>query len=250
MDNEQIKAETEKLRAEIDVQKLDRVSKLSNNISIGILVALFTLFTYGSIRFNSLTKDIKELEQRKQAEKIQIESLEFEKTSLENKKIELEKELMTTYGLSIDSIRTLSTNDLLEKSLSANDAIKLLIRNYKPNGNVTVYYYDRTIDDKRVAVELEALGYQFKIKPASEHMRDNASNAIWFGSGVPIQDVKIVAFALIRAGIPIKGIRPYPSSSTNPAHKRNIIEVGGSIDLNDKQVLSIEAIKNAQEFRR
>jgi hypothetical protein len=250
MDKEKINKETEKLREEINFQKLDRISKLSNNFSVIILLILFSLFVYGAIKFNNLSKDIKTLETRKQAETIKLQSLQFENTSLENKKSQLEKELMATYGLSIDSILSLSTNDVLEKSLTANAAIKLIINNYKPNPNVTVSYYDKTIDEKRVALELQALGYQFIRKSPSDYMKKNATNSIWFGSNVPIQDVKIVAFALIRAGVPIKGIRPYRSGIENPEYKKNIIEVGASVDLNNKLPLSIDTIKNATEFER
>jgi hypothetical protein len=250
MDKDRINIETEKLRGDINSHKLDRISKWSNNFSAIILVILFSLFVYGSIKFNNLTKDINSLEKIKQVETIKLQSLKFENTSLENKKRQLEEELMTRYGLSIDSIMSLSTNEVLEKSLSANAAIKLIISNYNPNGNVIVSYYDRTIDEKRVALELQALGYQFVKKSSSDYMKKNATNSIWFGSMVPIQDVKIVAFALIRAGVPLKGIRPYPSSKENPGYKRNIIEVGASIDLKDKPLLSVDYIKNAKDFKR
>jgi hypothetical protein len=208
------------------------------------------LFTYGAIRLSNLYKEIETIEAKKQVEQLKFEALQFENKSLEKKKVQLEAELMTTYGLSIDSITSLSTSEVLEISVSANDAIKNLVKTYSPNKNVTIRYYKKTIDEKRVALELEALGYNFKERPPSKYMSMKETIAIWFGAGVPVEDTKIVALSLIRAGIPIKGIRPYRSSISNPNYKRNIIEVGASVDLEKKPVLTVDYVRNAKEFYR
>lgn len=76
------------------------------------------------------------------------------------------------------------------------------------------------------------------------------TNAIWFGANVPIEDIKIVALSLLRAGIPIKGIRPFRTSASNPGFKMNIIEVGASVDLENKDLLTVDQVKNATEFIR
>lgn len=250
MDEEKLNQEIEKLRESFNAQKINRIARYSNATSLVILVVLFALFTYGAIRFNSLIKDIEILEGKKQVETLKYASLQFENSTLEKKKSQLEKELMITYGLSIDSILSLSTTKVLEISLLANDAIKGMLKYYKPNDKVAIYYYNKTIDEKRVALELSALGYKFMQRPASEYMSKEGTDAIWFGAGISIDDIKIIALALIRAGVPIKGIRPFKSSSANPGFKRNIIEVGASIDLKEKPLLTVEQIKNAKEFIR
>ncbi|MHC1774885.1 MAG: hypothetical protein AB9834_05665 [Lentimicrobium sp.] len=108
----------------------------------------------------------------------------------------------------------------------ANDAIKNLATGYSPGRNVEVQYYNKTIDEKRIVLELEAPGYKFISRPPSQYMSKKQTNALWFGADVPLKDVKIVAHAMVRAGVPLRGIRPYGSSSSNPAYKINIIEVG------------------------
>lgn len=250
MDEQKVTKEYDQLKKDVNIAKIDRISKISKFVSLIIIPVLFFLFTYGAIRLNNLYKEIDSLEKKKQTEQLKIETLKFEKQTLEKKKIQLETELMTTYGLSIDSITSLSSSQILEISISANDAIKDIIKKYTPNQNVIVRYYKKTIDEKRIVIELEALGYGFQEKSPSGYMSMKETNAIWFGANVPIEDTKIVALSLLRAGIPIKGIRPFRNSASNPEYKKNIIEIGASVDLENRDVLTVESVKNAKEFNR
>lgn len=250
MDEEALNKEIEQLRADLNLHKIDRISKYSRIGGLSILVILFAFFVYGSIRLNKLYKDVDLIESKKQAESLKYKTLLFENNALEAKKQQLEKELMTTYGLSVENVKSISGNQVLEKSISANDAIKALLQQFTPGQNVTVRYYSKTIDEKRVVVELQALGYRYEEKSAAEYMSKRATNAMWFGSGVGINDVKITALALIRAGVPIKGIRPFKNNASNPEYKKNIIEVGASVDLDNKPLLTVQDIMNAKAFTR
>lgn len=242
--------ETDELIKKVNIRAVNKLYRFTNSFSVLMLVVLFILSIYGPIRVNNLTREIKSLEKLKQAEVEKYQSLLSDNKVLEVKKKELEEELMTTYGFTIDSTMSLLKNEGLEKSLSANDAIKFILSRHKPNNNIIIAYYDRTIDEKRVGLELRALGYHFKNKSASEYMSKKKTNAIWFGAEVPIVDIKIVALTLIRAGIPIKGIRPYKNNSTYRNYKKNIIEVGASVDLDTKPQLTVEQVKNAKEFNK
>ena len=250
MDEEALNKEIEQLRADLNLHKIDRISKYSRIGGLSILVVLFAFFVYGSIRLNTLYKDVEQIESKKQAETLKFKTLQFENKALETKKQQLEKELMTTYGLSVDNIKSISGNQYLEKSISANDALKAILQQFTPGQHVTVRYYSKTIDEKRVAIELQALGYNFEEKPAAEYMSKRGTNAMWFGSGVGINDVKIAALALIRAGVPIKGIRPFKNNVTNPGYKKNIIEVGASVDLDQKPPLTVRDVISAKAFTR
>ena len=250
MDNQKLDKEIEKLRGDIDMARIDRVAKSSRIISIIVLPVVFALFIYGSVRLNTLYKEIRAQEAIKQKNKVENDALQFEIAALEEKKMKLESELMNQYGLSVDSIRTLSSDEILEHAILANDAIKNLVKGYSPGRNVEVQYYNKTIDEKRLVLELEALGYKFLSRPPSQYMSKKQTNALWFGSEVPLKDVKIVALAMIRAGVPLRGIRPYRSSSSNPAYKSNIIEVGASVDLEQKPLLTGDEVKNATDFKR
>jgi hypothetical protein len=247
---EKEKKQIDYLDNDINIKKINQISKTSNFFSLGILIILFILLTYGIIRFNYLLKEINQLEDTKRSEIIKLEAIKFENKTLEQKKRQLEQELMNTYGLSMDSIKSLSSDKILDRSIAANEAIKLILKNYSPNNNVIISYYNKTIDEKRVAIELSALGYKFAQKQASNHMESKGTNAIWFGSDVPLGDIKIVALALIRAGIPIRGIRPFRNNLTNPSYKNYTIEVGASVDLESKSPLNVKQILSAKVFER
>jgi hypothetical protein len=74
-----------------------------------------------------------------------------------------------------------------------------------------------------------------------------STNAIWFGAGVDIQDVKLVAEKLRQKGIPLQVIKPFENMSAKPL----TIEVGAYRGLPaNTPVLTIEEIRNAKDFRR
>lgn len=250
MDEQKIDRELEQLRNDIDMAKIDRIARGSRIASIIILPLIFGLFIYGSVRLNKLYREIKAQEVLKQRSALEYKALQFDVLALETKKKKLESELMNQYGLSIDSIQNLSTDEILAHALLANQAIKKMVSGYTPDRSVVVQYYNKTIDEKRLALELDALGYDFKSKPPSQYMSKKQTNALWFGAGVPLKDVKIVALAMVRAGVPLRGIRPYRNSLTNPEYKRKIIEVGASVDLEGRPLVTVEEINNAQNFER
>lgn len=250
MNEEKVNKEFERMQGELSARKMDKIARTSKLISLILIPVLFFLFVYGSLRLNKLYQEFESVQSQKQAEEIRLQNLVFENRALEEKKVQLEKELMSTYGLSVDNIRSISTNEVLEKSLSANEALKKIVSRYSPASNTVIRYYQRTIDEKRVALELQALGYRFDEKPAAEYMSRRETNAIWYGADVPLEDIKIVSLALLRAGVPIKGIRPYRRSLTDQSYKRNMIEVGASVDLEEKEVLSVNEVEKAETFGR
>ena len=84
-------------------------------------------------------------------------------------------------------------------------------------------------------------------KGLSDQDPELSTNAIWFGSEVRLEDVKLVAKKLLQANIPIKSIRPF----NNPTSKPFVIEVGTDRDLPPNMpVLTLQEINNAKEFKR
>ena len=54
MDEEALNKEIEQLRADLNLHKIDRISKYSRIGGLSILVVLFAFFVYGSIRLYTL----------------------------------------------------------------------------------------------------------------------------------------------------------------------------------------------------
>jgi Novel STAND NTPase 1 len=100
-----------------------------------------------------------------------------------------------------------------------------------------IMYYTRDRDNSKLVSELEQLGFQFTVQPSRRSSR--ASNCVWYGSSVKPEEVKVVALALLRAGVGLQGIKPFE----NPAGKEWIIEIGNSQQVAANPPLAVEDVE-------
>ncbi len=231
-----------------DIQRKQRNSAfLYAIIPIGIVVVCLLYFGH---ELNTKLNELSKVKEQLSVVNQQVEQKENEFKSLITKKQELEGELMSTFGLPIDSIMQLSNKDIIiNNSIKAHKQIQKLSKSHIPNSNITVRYYVKSIDDEKLLFSLHELGYRYEKRPASSLMENYVSDCIWYGKNVNIEDVKIVALALIRAGIQIRSIRPF--ENPNPNYKANIIDIGASIDVpDDAPALSINQVLTAKQFNR
>lgn len=242
--------EYNKLREEINIEKISKIAHRSKLASLLLIPILFIVYIFGIYNLNSQSNQIAELNASSLEIRKKIEKTKIEYESLIKLKAELQAELMESYGLNLDSVGSKDVKSVINKSLRANSAIIKIGKMKRIRQPINVEYYNKTIDDKRVAVELEALGYQFVSKRPSKVMSRKETNALWFGSNVPVEDVKVVAFTLIRAGVQLKAIRPYRTSKSNSNYKANVIEVGASNDVINEPPLAVEQIQSAKMFDR
>lgn len=85
--------------------------------------------------------------------------------------------------------------------------------------DVVIRYYKHEQDDDKV-YSLRKLGYYIHEKEASE-TAGLGSNVIYYGSDVNVEDIQIVAYELLKSGLPLKSIQP-----TQFNWKSNSIEIG------------------------
>lgn len=113
--------------------------------------------------------------------------------------------------------------------------------------STTVEYFARGVDDNKVEAALLGLG--FTVRKPDAKFPGAPSNAIWFGSAARIDDVKLVALTLVRAGVRIVAIRPL---QTYLAGKKDqaLIQVGTDMSMLDAPGLTVEQIQKATEFKR
>lgn len=114
--------------------------------------------------------------------------------------------------------------------------------------DVVVTYYHRSADNAYLVATLQSLGYRFEGREVNGNTGNEKTNCIWYGAGVPAQDVKKVATALIHSGTAIKGIKRFAPSYRDPSYKRNIIEVGReeSYEKRRTQPMSASDVQNAR----
>ncbi len=112
-------------------------------------------------------------------------------------------------------------------------------------GVVTVQYFPKDIDRDKVEAALTELG--FRLEPGTTQVPDVPTNSIWFGPQVNIDDVKQVAYVLIRAGVQIKAIRSFRNPSRQ---KASLIQVGADRTVGHRPPLTVDEIRNARDFPR
>lgn len=141
---------------------------------------------------------------------------------------------------------TAATSEVVNRSLKAEQLRTQISESTKPDSreNITVQYFPKDVDRQIVEKSLRELG--FNLISGRPNLKI-PTNAIWFGSEVPIEDVKLVAFTLIRAGVEIKVIRPF----RNPGgSKARLIQVGSDAQYVSSPPLSPDEIQRAENFTR
>ncbi len=109
--------------------------------------------------------------------------------------------------------------------------------------SVTVQYFPKDVDVEIVQKALTELG--FKLKLGKTRLPKIPTNAIFFGDGINIDDAKLVAYTLIRAGVTIKLIQPFHNSKG----RSNVIQVGSARDAVKDKPLTIDEIRNSNSFK-
>ncbi|NQS90451.1 hypothetical protein HQ584_11760 [Patescibacteria group bacterium] len=111
--------------------------------------------------------------------------------------------------------------------------------------SITVQYFPKNVDKNIVESALKELG--FKLIRGRANFPAYPTNAIWFGANVKIEDVKLVAFTLIRAGVRLNVISPFRERKGT---RSNLIQVGTYVKYLNSPLLNISEIKNAKLFIR
>jgi hypothetical protein len=137
------------------------------------------------------------------------------------------------------------SEQVIEQAFAANNELKRLDQpeNDERRSKITIKYYPRDVNRERLSAVLRDLGYQLTVKPS----KDLETNAIWYGSEVckNIEDVQLVAYTLMSAGVEIKIVAPLEGSKG----RENSILVGGNsikriVNAPSKTVEDIRNLKN------
>ena len=110
----------------------------------------------------------------------------------------------------------------------------------KARTDVVIRYY-RHPPDGNSAYELEKLGFYIHERPVEDQYEDFQSNAIFYGDSVATRDLQLVAYTLLKAGLPIKVIKP---SRFGDSWKSRSIEIGTDTTLVAQPTLSLTEIQN------
>jgi hypothetical protein len=136
----------------------------------------------------------------------------------------------------------------VQQSLTANQELQQAARLAPRESRkaVTVQYFPKNVDENKVESALTELGFTLDKKRAP--VPGIPTNSIWYGTPVSIEDVKLVALTLIRAGVQIRAIRPFADYS--PRRNAALIQVGADVAVVNDPPLSVEGIRDVSRLSK
>lgn len=112
---------------------------------------------------------------------------------------------------------------------------------------VRIEVFSKDLDADKVDQALRELGYPVT-RPRAV-VKATPTNALWFGSAVPMEDVQVVALALMRAGITLRAIRPFAETSV-ARRDEPLIQIGADTGVLERPPWTVEQLLTARTFAR
>ncbi len=229
-----------------DLNKKRKQKLLIAGIAASVIVTIgaigLTYFAFDQKRMAEKQTEMAEMARRQalNAEKLAHEKMEEAIRSRDS----INMLLLSSYGIAQDKLKTLSEYEL-DIISDLNQQIALLTRNI--DKSFTIQYFPKLDDEDKAFLILKELGYKLEIKSVQQNMANVATNCIWIGTNVnaKVENVKLVAFCLMRAGIKLKAIKLFENPD---GPKANLIQVGASAGSLGNPDLTIEKISNAKKF--
>lgn len=202
---------------------------------------------YAIVAFDKQNKELNSaLNKAQQALELEAQNKVLSKKASTDS-VEIRNKSFASYGISQDKINSLSPAEL-EKITEINNQINMLKNSI--DTTITIQYFPKLDDEDKAFLSLKDLGYSLVITTAQKNMSQNETNCIWIGTDVnnKIENVKMVAFYLLRAGIKLKAIKLF--DFPDKPDKLKLIQVGASVKSMENKDITIDDIKNLKRLER
>jgi len=251
-------AEREKDRA----RKMEETRREAKNRYYRIAMVVFIIATfissaatYFAIRSNRAT-----LAATARAE-YERHKAELEQRNAQRESYQAQKNLsdsLQSWGWRRDLLANIANNpSLVQESVEANRRLQQIFgtssqEDENRRKTIVLTYFRKEVDKEVIAGVLTGLGFQIRAIPAST---ENPTNTIFVNpevidSGeIKLDDVKLVAYALIRAGIQIKRIGPPVANIPWRNSRGRMIWTGTNPALESRPALTVQQVQNANDFR-
>jgi hypothetical protein len=152
----------------------------------------------------------------------------------------LSYEYVKDFGWTKDDV--ISKNpSMIARSHQAHDSIIALLKLKKVSIGTNVRYYTKKTDKGRVDLTLLKCGLRALYIFNDSYNDSVKTNTINYSSSVSEANVKLIAYALLRAGIDLKAIEPYPKESELNG-KSNSIEISGNKEYEGRKAMTVEDV--------
>ena len=102
-----------------------------------------------------------------------------------------------------------------------------MLKEGRVNVSTLIRYYTKKTDRGKIDITLRKCGFRALYVFNSNFNDSIPTNTITYSSGVSDDDIKLIAYSLLRVGIDIKAIEPYSKESESNG-KTNTIEISGN----------------------
>jgi hypothetical protein len=127
----------------------------------------------------------------------------------------------------------------------ANEARDRILSSYFPTGKGMFKGLPTLVDNNLLDLSLRQIGFAtLPYKP--DEQQPEEINSLFYGSKLDIREVKLVALTLMRAGVEIRAIKPFPKETQG-----NLRAMKGEYSkaLEVRRVMTVEDIEKAKAFR-
>jgi hypothetical protein len=161
------------------------------------------------------------------------------------------------YGWKGEKIKTADVNPaLVKESFKAQEELNRLVQTTDSGRRkeITIAYFPKTIDVDAAKFEDALKGFGFNLVRSPSRVKDAPTNVVFFGDKVNPDDVKIVAYTLMRAGVQLKGIFRFKKDTTIPLPEGTTRDSLIAVAANNvpgflnRPPLTIESIRDTKEF--
>jgi len=228
---------------------------------LAIVITIIVLFQIGTLMERKSALESVIIEKEKEINEKDDLIVKLDKKIAEKQKEITELEPIAKKGLGFKISAINSIYNIPKQSLEAQNAAKELEKSLtkedkKRRKNITIQYFPKNLD-KEVNINIvvpSLMDYGFQVMKKKAIVTWVPTNSIWFGTNVKIEDVKLVAYTLISAGVKIKYILPFQISKVR---KNFLIQIGaqsikidGEESVQSQPVLTVEEIKKTIVFTR
>lgn len=225
-----------------DMPARDIQTKFSVMLKIQVVIAIVALSMtiLVLLHIGSLIKKDADLVNKIGQKEKRLEQLEKDITDKEKLIASLTPSALKGLGFKQDPVHQISS--VPRQSVNALDAANEIIKrssvtDIERRKHIKVEYFPKKLD-KEVNINIVIPSLQefgFIVEKKKAKLTETQTNAIWFGTKVKPEDVKLIAYTLISAGLKIKWIQPFRSSDPR---KDSLIQIGAKIKEGEKDIVN------------